>query len=473
MPKPVKNSHIPAQTPFWANTTTRAGKKRKRLPLACLVCRRQKIRCSGEQPKCGYCSQRKQTCVYVSQRCCQRLELRPRCFAVQRNYLEGVLSRFDRLLISSERDQAVSKPAPSRAIPERAEKEEVEIPWPKPLSRSSASLTNGSGTDCQSSLYDRLLSESQEAQGLLCEGVEDLPPPDVQRHLADVFFERVAGQHPLLFHGSRFLDDLAWGCVAPMLILAVCSVAARFSDHLAVSGHSELESQRWAEVSRTLALKRYDRPHITIVRTYLLLSIYDYAACEVERSWMMSGMALRMAYSLRLHTRMTNDPGSDSHERRAVWWSCFLFDRFNSFANDRPLVVSSSAAATDHGLLETTNPSCVAAIDGKGAGSLKPHLLLDAEDESLNANTLRLVMLWADVAAYIGACQVGHVRKEKDANPLWLPDSTFQKIRKALTQWYDHLPLTLRYNQANISLCSAKVEVAQFLLMHLGYHQTM
>lgn len=393
---------------------------------------------------------------------------------MQRNYLEGVLARFDRVLLSSERNPPLPNVAPSRILPETAEKDEVEIPWPKPLSRSSASLTNSSVPECQSSLYDWVLAEGQEEQGLLCEGIEDLPPPDVQRHLADIFFERVAGQHPLLFHGSRFLDNLAWGCVAPVLILAVCSVAARFSDHPAVCGHSELEpGQKWAEISRALAIKRYDRPHITIVRTYLLLSIYDYAACAVERSWMMSGMALRMAYSLRIHTRMTSDPGSDHHERRAVWWSCFLFDRFNSFANDRPLVLSSSTAVADHGLIETTSPSCVAAIDGKGAGSLKPHLLLDVSDDSLNANTLRLVMLWADVAAYVGSCQVGHIRKEKDTGPLWLPDSIFKKIRKSTTHWYDHLPLTLRYNQANISLCSAKVEVAQFLLMHLGYHQTM
>lgn len=43
------------QQPLWSELKTKAGKERKRLPLACIACRRKKIRCSGEKPACKHC----------------------------------------------------------------------------------------------------------------------------------------------------------------------------------------------------------------------------------------------------------------------------------------------------------------------------------------------------------------------------------------------------------------------------------
>ncbi|KAF4450183.1 hypothetical protein F53441_6664 [Fusarium austroafricanum] len=49
-------------TPAWSELKTKAGKKRKHLPLACIACRRKKIRCSGEKPACKQCL--RIPCVY-------------------------------------------------------------------------------------------------------------------------------------------------------------------------------------------------------------------------------------------------------------------------------------------------------------------------------------------------------------------------------------------------------------------------
>ncbi|KAL8671359.1 MAG: hypothetical protein Q9168_004141 [Polycauliona sp. 1 TL-2023] len=42
----------------------RSGKDRKRLPLACIACRRKKIRCSGDKPACKHCLRSRIPCVY-------------------------------------------------------------------------------------------------------------------------------------------------------------------------------------------------------------------------------------------------------------------------------------------------------------------------------------------------------------------------------------------------------------------------
>ncbi|KAL6414060.1 transcription factor 2 [Ilyonectria robusta] len=53
-----------ATSSFWRGLKTKAGKDRKRLPLACISCRRKKIRCSGEEPTCKHCSRLRIPCEY-------------------------------------------------------------------------------------------------------------------------------------------------------------------------------------------------------------------------------------------------------------------------------------------------------------------------------------------------------------------------------------------------------------------------
>jgi len=50
--------------PLWSEMKTKAGKERKWLPLACIACRRKKIRCSGEKPACKHCLRSRIPCVY-------------------------------------------------------------------------------------------------------------------------------------------------------------------------------------------------------------------------------------------------------------------------------------------------------------------------------------------------------------------------------------------------------------------------
>lgn len=50
--------------PAWTELKTKAGKERKRLPLACIACRRKKIRCSGEKPSCKHCLRSRIPCIY-------------------------------------------------------------------------------------------------------------------------------------------------------------------------------------------------------------------------------------------------------------------------------------------------------------------------------------------------------------------------------------------------------------------------
>ena len=50
--------------PAWSRLKTKAGKQRRRLPLACFACRQKKVRCSGEKPTCKHCLRWRISCVY-------------------------------------------------------------------------------------------------------------------------------------------------------------------------------------------------------------------------------------------------------------------------------------------------------------------------------------------------------------------------------------------------------------------------
>ncbi|KAI9780198.1 MAG: hypothetical protein M1816_003146 [Peltula sp. TS41687] len=63
-PAPPSAADEEQKPPAWSLLKTKAGKQRRRLPLACFACRQKKVRCSGEQPTCKHCQRWRISCVY-------------------------------------------------------------------------------------------------------------------------------------------------------------------------------------------------------------------------------------------------------------------------------------------------------------------------------------------------------------------------------------------------------------------------
>lgn len=63
-PAPLPAADEEQKPPAWSLLKTKAGKQRRRLPLACFACRQKKVRCSGEQPTCKHCHRWRISCVY-------------------------------------------------------------------------------------------------------------------------------------------------------------------------------------------------------------------------------------------------------------------------------------------------------------------------------------------------------------------------------------------------------------------------
>lgn len=324
-------------TPAWAELKTKAGKERKRLPLACIACRRKKIRCSGEKPACKHCLRSRIPCVY---------KVTTRKAAPRTDYMAMLDKRLKRMeerviKIVPKEDQgristigrAVVKPAiPGLPSKSNDKKRPADAAFGDEINDWSKSK---SGANPDPRL--RTGPQDQDERRLLQEGAEHLPSHELQVHLAEVYFDYVYGQSYHLLHKPSFMRILEAGQVPPVLILAVCAISARFSNHPDVRTEPAfLRGENWASAARDIALKRYDSPNITILIVYLILGLHEFGTCQGGRSWMLGGMAQRMAYALQLHKDLDHDTStrgkSDNSEltftdreiRRRTMWACFM-----------------------------------------------------------------------------------------------------------------------------------------------------
>ncbi|KAF3000868.1 hypothetical protein E8E13_007531 [Curvularia kusanoi] len=475
-------------TPQWSEMKTKAGKERKRLPLACIACRRKKIRCSGEKPACKHCVRSRIPCVY---------KVTTRKAAPRTDYMAMLDKRLKRMedrvikLIPKESlpsvanvGRSIVKPAIPGAPPKNAatKKRQAEEAFGNELDE----WAKAKGGDVDATGMAGRSKDSDENR-LSTEGAESLPSKEIQEHLAEVYFDYVYGQSYPLLHKPSFMRRLNAGKVPPVLILAMCAISARFSTHPQLRTEPcFLRGDDWAQRAREIALKRYDSPNITILIVYLLLGLHEFGTCQGGRSWMFGGMAQRMAYALQLHKEneydpLVNDPdkkplsATDREIRRRTMWSCFLMDRFNSSGTDRPLFVHEQYIEVQLPIKEHLYLHEIHAptenLEGVVPNPVPPdsgQLANPRENMGVSAYTVRLVCTWGKLIKYMN---LGG--KERETEPMWSPESTFHTIKKEAMDFKDSLPDMLVYTPENLKSHSIGKTANSFLYLHILWQQIM
>lgn len=200
--------------PPWSELKTKAGKERKRLPLACIACRRKKIRCSGEKPACKHCLRSRIPCVYkvTTRKAAPRTDY----MAMLDKRLKRMEERIIKIVPKEEQDTTAAsvtranvKPAIPGTIPVRNSNSKK-----RPADEAfGTELDSWSKTAPQSHLDGdsksaSLLRQEAEENKLLSEGADALPSKELQEHLAEVFFENLYGQTYHLLHKPSFMRKL-------------------------------------------------------------------------------------------------------------------------------------------------------------------------------------------------------------------------------------------------------------------------
>ena len=185
--------------PHWSELKTKAGKERKRLPLACIACRRKKIRCSGEKPACKHCLRSRIPCVY---------KVTTRKAAPRTDYMAMLDKRLKRMeervikIVPKEESEAVPraiiKPSAAAAQANSGKKRSNEEAFGPQLDE----WVNSKPTTQLSK------SQSNHESSINTDGAEHLPALELQDHLSEVFFDNLYGQSYHLLHKPSYMRRL-------------------------------------------------------------------------------------------------------------------------------------------------------------------------------------------------------------------------------------------------------------------------
>lgn len=479
----------------WPGSKTKSGKDRKRLPCACLACRRKKIKCSGGEPSCTHCLRTNIPCVYKKT---------PRVPAPRTDYMAMLgkrLKQMENRVIKiipkdASRDlnaigRGVVKPFPLGQVPRFTAKASKKRSAAEAFDAELREWTKEKHVDHNGMIVDAVQEPGDEKR-LLKEGAEHLPPLDIQKHLCEVFFEYIYGQSYLLLHKPSFMRKLKEGLVPPVLTLAVCAISARFSNHPKLNTEPAfLRGEDWAKVAGQIALSRHDQPNITMVTVFLILGLHEYGTCHGGRSWSYGGLALKMAYALQLHRELEydpmapSDPGDkstrrplsflDREIRRRTMWACVLQDRFVSSGGYRPPMANTAFINIQLPIIEShfqmEIPGPTENLEGEvinpvddGEGQLTD----PQENMGVSAYTIRISILWGRAIDYLNLGL-----KTKDPLPMWAPDSEHANLKRRLQEFVDNLPDKMKWTPGNLEIHAVERISGQFIYFHMMINHTI
>ncbi|KAI5306388.1 hypothetical protein KEM56_001118 [Ascosphaera pollenicola] len=493
---PIENEEDELQAAnSWPSSKTKSGKARKRLPCACLVCRRKKIKCSGGEPSCTHCLRANIPCVYKKT---------PRLPAPRTDYMAMLgkrLKQMENRVIKiipkdASRDlsaigRGVVKPFPVGQVPRFTAKASKKRSAAEAFDAELREWTKEKLVDHNGMVVDAVHEPGDDSR-LLKEGAEHLPPADIQEHLCEVFFEYIYGQSYLLLHKPSFMRKLKAGLVPPVMTLAVCAISARFSNHPKINTEPAfLRGEKWAKIAGQIALSRHDQPNITMVTVFLILGLHEYGTCHGGRSWSYGGQALKMAYALQLHRELDydpmapSDPGDtsarrplsfvDREIRRRTMWACVLQDRFVSSGGYRPPMANTEFINIQLPVIESNFqmeiPGPTENLEGEVINPIQDgegQLTDPQENMGVSAYTIRISILWGRAIDYMNLGL-----KRKDLLPMWAPDSEHTQLKKQIQEFADQLPDKLKWTAENLQIHAVERISGQFIYFHMMINHTI
>ncbi|KAI8972704.1 fungal-specific transcription factor domain-containing protein [Pilobolus umbonatus] len=336
--------------------------------------------------------------------------------------------------------------------------------------RGSENFQNGAFHFNSKGIRTKLDSEKGLPNTLAVDPFE-LPPPDLSKHLLDLYFTHFYPLLPLL-HKKSFLQKLDSDHPPPPLLLnAIYAVASRISPDIRVRTdptQRDTAGDIFLERARILLDFEWDDFQVSTVQSLLLLSSHQNGALKNIRGWLYSGLAFRMCQNLGLNRNCDswNLSDAEKEERKRVFYCSFVLDRLTCAMHGRSPMI-------DDRDLDAPYPSEVDEDDRHN----KPTIMEDFHQ------LIKLCEIIGDIL-----CQVYMVKGRRKLSVMASPDNVIAKLDKALNQWMTKLPPSVQYRPPNTRMGkkapAPKLELCQIhmlfytslILLHRpfipGYNQT-
>ncbi|PGH28246.1 hypothetical protein AJ80_00137 [Polytolypa hystricis UAMH7299] len=529
--------------------------KRRRVTAACFTCRKRKIRCSGEQPECKTCSDYGHTCLgYPEPASSQSLSQAPGKTETNIRSPEakdaapppqksrsiipsGVTSarasqpepKFTPITGGIGRHAgrdadaaAISSPESGRSSLIASNRTHVPyfryfgptaiVPGFKQMvvrvresRKSNPSLSTESISSLRSSKVpdpgdtsSSALADCRASHSIPFYDPEDnLPVSSLITHLCDIFFTHLGCNFPFI-QRDRFLRDLAEKRIEPILVDAVCALAARFSLHpllvvtqpkegeLGASSTTETNHAQqgyvFARRAMCAIIDALPCPTVPAAQACLMLAHEEFGANHDSGLWMYLGMSIRMAQDLGMqkvedikysygrvgltpkmvklgqasrgdetqHKDMqastigegADDEVAEERERVDTFWTIFFMDRVISSGTGRPVTLRDDD-------IEIFFPPQSETLQNGWPAPFPP--------------LMRIIHLYGRVTDLLNAIkEVNHVT----------PDTLRQLagMENDLTGIYQRLSPKLHFNAMNFQNYVKAGEGATFILLHVWFH---
>ncbi|SJL12170.1 uncharacterized protein ARMOST_15591 [Armillaria ostoyae] len=361
---------------------------------ACTVCRRLKMKCVGAEqgPPCKRCQSGNHECIFEEsnrgKRSSKKHELLTRSIRKMERTLDTVLKSIGNPSIASGMLSRSPSPSPATVTtqaliaaspPHSPASYHRHMPGSPKLHSLPDNALNPLGLLAEASLANRrtqghtssMIARGSEANGTPMLGVASdnyfKPGPMTILPLRRLYIERQVQPEMLSFVSTNevvklfaiYFDHMnmhtnlldknfhtpSLVCSrSPFLLTTICAISSKF-----YTEKPDLHP-RLNELAKKLAFSVPARGYksLEIVQAYLLLTLWGCGAVErfeQDKTWLLLGMAIRMATDLNLHrkTTISTQDGQDAgareievHNRERTWIFCFCLDRSFSAQMGKP-----------------------------------------------------------------------------------------------------------------------------------------
>ncbi|KAK5134967.1 hypothetical protein LTR08_005919 [Meristemomyces frigidus] len=338
--------------------------------IACVLCRKRKLRCDTAKPSCGTCIRLQHECTYDEVR---------RKSGPKRGYvkaLEARLAQVETMLKTQDvppsgdrngnpNGQATAAQAARNMMPDfqdvgignnHVDLEQTINPYDGPAQAHFAHTTPGSPDFG----HTGVLAEDPFPWEMISLGLDEpLPTHDVVNELNQAYFEKIHPSVPMI-HRPRYYAAMN---LAPHMRPPVCLRYAMWCNAAAVTDKYEALQEHFYERARKYIqqdeMKGHGEGMITLAhcQTWALLCNYEFKLMMFPRAWMSSGRASRMVQMMGLHrlagsgleVKQCLPPPRDwteMEERRRTFWMGFCMDRYSSIGTGWPMTLEEKDIST-------------------------------------------------------------------------------------------------------------------------------
>ncbi|KAI1415679.1 hypothetical protein F5Y13DRAFT_207346 [Hypoxylon sp. FL1857] len=338
--------------------------------LACMICRKRKLRCDGVKPSCSTCTRLGHACAYDEVR---------RKSGPKRGYvkaLEERLKQVETLLNKTQEPSSTAGTDAAKTSSVTFEQNRTQQTPPTPnFNVANPNIAISSDRDMDRWRFN---GESPQAGGgmddfnfngnitmnmggmdnsftweMIGLGLEEpLPPQETIDELHQIYFDKIHPSLPMI-HKFRYLAamNLAPNQRPPVALryaiwTQACAVADKYADL------KDLFYQRARKYVEADYVKGYGEHMISVAhaQTHVLLASYEFKMMYFPRAWMSTGAAVRLCQMIGLHrldgtgldVKQCLPPPRDwteREERRRTFWMAFCKDRYASIGTGWPMTI--------------------------------------------------------------------------------------------------------------------------------------